>query len=80
MIGRQIASLNEERMRREIERLRIENDRLRKALKPFADACPKVEKFIKDRANDGGSPLMPFKDFRLAHFVAARDAIEATSQ
>lgn len=42
------------------------------ALKPFAAFAEKAEQFVDDRVKDGGSAIMPTKDFRLADFRRAR--------
>ncbi len=52
------------------------NERLRAALKPFADFADKAEQFVAARAEDGKSPIMPTSDFRLADFRRARAALE----
>lgn len=62
----------------ECERLRAENERLREALKPFADFAEKAEQFVDARAKDGGSPLMPTRDFRLSDFKRARAALSTS--
>lgn len=49
---------------------------LREALKPFAEYAPYVDMFVKGRAAQGGSPLLPTKHFRLSHFQAARAALK----
>lgn len=48
---------------------------LEAALFPFAAFADSVDQFVTDRARDGGSPIMPTKHFRLAHFKAARAAL-----
>ena len=55
-----------------------EIERLRNALQPFADFADKAEQFVEDRAKDKGSPIMPTKDFRLADFKRARNALAET--
>lgn len=45
------------------------------ALRPFAEFADKAEQFVEARAGDGGSPIMPSKDFRLADFRRARDVV-----
>lgn len=49
---------------------------LREALKPFAEYAPYVDMFVKGRAAQGGSPLLPTKHFRLSHFQAASAALK----
>lgn len=44
------------------------------ALQPFAAFAEKAEKFVDDRSKDGGSPIMPSLDFRLADFKRAANA------
>lgn len=70
----------DDRVDAEIARLRSSNEAMRKALRPFADACEKVERFVQARVEQGGSPHMPFRDFRLAHFQAARAALQVGSK
>ncbi len=41
------------------------------ALKPFGAFAEKAEQFVEDRAKDGGSGIMPTKDFRLSDFKRA---------
>jgi hypothetical protein len=43
------------------------------ALRPFASFADKAEQFVEGRAEDGGLPIMPTKDFRLADFRRARE-------
>lgn len=45
------------------------------ALEPFAAIFEKVEAFVEARAKDGGSPILPSSDFRLADFRRARAAL-----
>jgi hypothetical protein len=52
-----------------------EKVRLREALEPFAARCDAVETFIKDRARDGGSHLMPLDGLGLSDFRRARAAL-----
>lgn len=59
----------------EINRLKSEIERLREALAPFAAFAEKAEAFVEARAKDGGSPILPSTDFRLADFRRARAAI-----
>jgi hypothetical protein len=49
--------------------------RLRAALEPFAAFAEKAEAFVDARAKDGGSPILPVRDFRLADFRRAREAL-----
>lgn len=51
---------------------------LTEALKPFADFAEKAEQFVEARVEDGGSPIMPTKDFRLADFKRAKTVLEGT--
>jgi hypothetical protein len=69
-----------ELLRDEIARLLADNERLREALKPFARFAEKAEGFVEDRAKDGGSPIMPVTDFRLADFRRARAALVETEK
>lgn len=46
------------------------------ALKPFAAFAEKAEQFVEDRAGDGGSPILPTKDFRLSDFKRAADLVK----
>ena len=48
---------------------------LTEALKPFAAFAEKAEQFVKARAADGGSPVLPSKDFRLGDFARASRAL-----
>lgn len=48
---------------------------LREALKPFAAFAEKADAFVAARAKDGGSPILPSKDFRLADFKRAAAAL-----
>lgn len=57
-------------------RLTVENARLREALRPFAAFCEKAERFVQARAEQGGSPILPSKDFRLDDFRRARTALD----
>lgn len=41
------------------------------ALRPFAEFSEKAERFVDARVEDGGAPIMPTKDFRLADFRRA---------
>lgn len=50
-------------------------DEMNDALKPFAAFADKAEQFVAARAKDDGAPIMPTKDFRLADFKRARDAM-----
>lgn len=52
-----------------------ERKHLRAALKPFAEFAEKAEAFVEARAKDGGSPIYPVNDFRLADFRRAREAL-----
>lgn len=52
-----------------------EIERLREALAPFAAFAEKAEAFVIARAKDGGSPIMPSTDFRLADFKRAAAAL-----
>ena len=45
------------------------------ALKPFAAFA---DKFVEARAKDGGSPILPSTDFRLADFTRAKSALSKT--
>lgn len=45
------------------------------ALRPFAEFSQKAEQFVDDRVKDGGSPIMPTNDFRLADFARARKVL-----
>lgn len=47
------------------------------ALRPFAAFADKVEQFVGDRAKDGGSPIMPTNEFRLADFRRAAAAVRS---
>lgn len=49
--------------------------RLRAALAPFAAFAEKAEAFVDARAKDGGSPILPSRDFRLSDFRRAREAL-----
>jgi hypothetical protein len=42
------------------------------ALQPFAAFAEKAEQFVDGRVADGGSPIMPTKDFRLSDFRRAK--------
>lgn len=55
----------------EIARLTAENAALREGLAPFAAFAPEAEAFVQDRATNGGSPIMPTSNFRLADFQRA---------
>lgn len=55
--------------------LRAEIDLLRDALRPFAAFSEKAEAFVAARAKDGGSPILPSTDFRLADFKRAAAAL-----
>ena len=48
------------------------------ALRPFAAFAEKAEQFVEDRALDGGSPIMPSKDFRLGDFKRAKALLSGT--
>src|SRR5581483_9232427 len=48
---------------------------LAEALQPFAAFAEKAEQFVEDRAADGGSPILPTKDFRLSDFRRARKVL-----
>ena len=48
---------------------------MERALEPFARFATKAERFVEGRANNGGSPILPVKDFRLADFQRARAAL-----
>ena len=48
------------------------------ALKPFAAFADKAEQFVEARAKDGGSPIFPSTDFRLADFTRAKSALSKT--
>lgn len=68
--------------RAEIERLtELANKRWREtksmqaALEPFAAFFEKAEAFVEARAKDGGSPILPSTDFRLADFRRARTTL-----
>jgi hypothetical protein len=50
---------------------------LTEALKPFAAFAEKAEQFVDARVEDGGSPIMPTKDFRLSDFRRARDLLKS---
>lgn len=63
------------RLKAEVADLRATVNTLREAIKPFADFAEKAETFVGDRAKDGGSPILPSKDFRLSDFRRARAAI-----
>ena len=61
-----------------IATLRAALERAREALGPFALFCPKVEAFVESRAeaaNDTSTIMPPVKDFRLADFRRARNAL-----
>jgi len=61
---------------RECARLAADRiEELEAALQPFARFAEKAEEFVEARAKDGGSPVMPSKDFRLADFRSARAAL-----
>lgn len=60
-----------------MERREAEIELLRAALKPFAAFAEKAEAFVEARAKDGGSPILPSTDFRLADFRRARNAISS---
>lgn len=45
------------------------------ALRPFANFAEKAEQFVDSRVEDGGSPIMPTKDFRLSDFNRARSVL-----
>lgn len=48
---------------------------LTEALQPFAKFAEKAEQFVEDRAADGGSPIMPTKEFRLSDFRRAHELL-----
>lgn len=54
-----------------------EIEQLRTALAPFAAFAEKAETFVAARAKDGGSPIMPSSDFRLADFERAAAALSS---
>lgn len=66
------ASASESRVQSLEEEVKV----LREALKPFAEYAPYVDMFVKGRAAQGGSPLLPTKHFRLSHFQAASAALK----
>lgn len=57
--------------------LRSQVSTLRNAIKPFADFHHKAEGFVQARVEQGGSPIMSTKQFRLADFAAAVAALNA---
>lgn len=57
--------------------LERENTALREALAPFSAFAEKAEAFVAARAKDGGSPIMPSTDFRLADFKRAAAALSS---
>lgn len=50
------------------------------ALRPFAAFADKAEQFVDARVQDGGSPVMPTKDFRLSDFRRASSLLKSDSQ
>lgn len=55
---------------------KIEYEKLRRALRPFARFCSKAEQFVEEAARSGGSPILPTNEFRLEDFRRARSAWE----
>lgn len=49
------------------------------ALRPFAAFAEKARRFVQGRADFGGSPIMPTKNFRLADFERAEQAVAILS-
>lgn len=47
------------------------------ALRPFAAFAEKAEQFVKARVEDGGTPIMPTKEFRLSDFRRAREIVKS---
>lgn len=47
------------------------------ALKPFAAFADKATQFVEDKVANGGSPILPSKDFRLGDFQRAQALLDA---
>jgi hypothetical protein len=58
-----------------VENRDAEITRLLATLEPFAAFAEKAEAFVDARAKDGGSPILSVRDFRLADFRRAREAL-----
>ncbi|MGB6087751.1 hypothetical protein [Parvibaculum sp.] len=65
-----------EALEQQVQKLTAENERLREALRPFAEFALYVHMLVEGRAANGGSPILPTKHLRKSDFDRARTALE----